>query len=58
LKNFIQQREVIVITNEYRSQTNPLVCISEILPCKKQFLAAPVKLPEGRKFKFSFAAGA
>ena len=58
LKTLIEQRAVLVITNEDRGQTNPLVCISEILPCKKQFLAEPVKLPEGRKFKFSFAADA
>lgn len=56
LKALIGERAVLVITNKDRGQTNPLVCISEILPCKRQFLEDTATLPTGRKFKFSFAA--
>lgn len=58
LKTLIEQRAVLVITNDDRGQTNPLVCISEILPWKRQFLEGTATPPTGRKFKFSFAAAA
>ncbi|MBB5030531.1 hypothetical protein [Prosthecobacter vanneervenii] len=58
LKALIGARAVLVITNEDRGQTNPLVCISEILPCKRQFLEGTATEPAGRKFRFSFAAAA
>ena len=58
LKALVGERAVLVITNEDKGQKNPLVCITEILPCKKQFLAGTATVPAGRKFRFSFAAAA
>lgn len=58
LKALVGERAVLVVTSEDKGQTNPFVRISEILPCKRQFLEGTATIPPGRKFRFSFAAAA